>query len=391
MVTKSIWAPDMLSNQAKKMKITYIANVRIPTEKAHGLQIIKMCETLSKSGKEVVLVVPHRRNDIEESPFCFYNVKNTFQIVTLPCLDLVSWGRVGYICQSALFAILSVFYVFRKKTDLIYSRHSLPLFFCSFFLKIPFFYEVHVSRYNFSIRWVVKKCASLIVISNGLKKLMIDRGVSPEKIVVAPSGVEIKNFNIGLSLDEAKKKVNLPKNKFVFGYFGSFKTMGYEKGLRVVFDSLKKIKKPIIFVALGGGFQDVKIYKKIAEEMGVSDRVILGGRVDTSKLAIFQAACDVLVMPFPQEVHYTNYMSPVKMFEYMASRRPIVASDLSSIREVLSGDSCFFVKPGSSTDLAEVIDFVLSNTEKAEQKTSLAFEKVSDYTWEKRVDKIFRF
>lgn len=372
------------------MKITYIANIRMPTEKAHGIQIIKMCEALSKKGQEVTLVVPRRRNNIKESPFSFYNVKNNFKIITLPCLDLIDYGRAGYVVQSVLFAILASFYIFIKRPNLVYSRHSLPLFFSSFLLRIPFFYEVHVPRYNFSVKRAVKKCSSLIVISNGLKKLMIERGVPPQKIVVAPSGVEIKDFDIGLSLGEAKDKVNLPKNKFTIGYFGSFKTMGYEKGLKIVFESLKKIRNRVMFVAIGGGSQDVKVYKELAEKMGVLDQVVLGDRLGTEKLAIFQAACDVLIMPFPKEAHYTTYMSPVKMFEYMASRRPIIASDLPSIREVLSEESCFFTKSGDSADLAKTIDFVASNPEEAKRKTDLAFKNVADYTWGKRVEKIFK-
>lgn len=371
------------------MKITYIANMRMPTEKAHGLQIIKMCETLGKSGKEVVLVVPRRRNNIEESPFSFYNVKNTFKIVTLPCVDLISLGRVGYACQSVLFALLSVFYVLRKKPDLIYSRHSLPLFFSSFLLKIPFFYEVHVPRYNFSVKRAVKKCSSLVVISNGLKKLMTERGVSPEKIVVAPSGVEIKNFDIGLSLVEAKNKVNLPKDKFVIGYFGSFKTMGYEKGLKIVFESLKGLDKNMIFLAVGGRPVDIDTYSSLANSMGLADRVLLKERVGIDQVALYQASCDLLAMPFPADVHYTKYMSPVKMFEYMASQRPIIASDLPSIREILNEETCFFFKPDDPKDFARAILEAKNKPVEAEKRCATAFENVDQYTWQKRMGLIF--
>ena len=57
------------------MKILYIANARIPTEKAHGFQICKMCEQLSLQGAEVELIVPKRKNKITQDVFQYYDLK----------------------------------------------------------------------------------------------------------------------------------------------------------------------------------------------------------------------------------------------------------------------------------------------------------------------------
>ena len=70
------------------MKIIYIANVRMPTEKAHGIQIMKMCEAFSLAEFEVELVVPWRFNKIEENAFDFYGVKRNFKIKKIFSLDL---------------------------------------------------------------------------------------------------------------------------------------------------------------------------------------------------------------------------------------------------------------------------------------------------------------
>ena len=67
------------------VKIIYIANVRFPTDKAHGLQIAKTCEALSSLGASVILLVPERRNKIKEDSFTFYNVKQNFEIKKEPC------------------------------------------------------------------------------------------------------------------------------------------------------------------------------------------------------------------------------------------------------------------------------------------------------------------
>ncbi|HRY62339.1 MAG TPA: hypothetical protein P5056_01035 [Candidatus Paceibacterota bacterium] len=62
------------------MKISYLANIRIPTDRAHGIQIMKTCEALSSQGVVVELVVPSRKNSIKEDPFSYYQVKENFKI-----------------------------------------------------------------------------------------------------------------------------------------------------------------------------------------------------------------------------------------------------------------------------------------------------------------------
>ena len=59
---------------SNKKKILYIVNVRIPTEKAHGIQIIKMCESFSDNGMDLELLLPKRINNIKENPFNYYNI-----------------------------------------------------------------------------------------------------------------------------------------------------------------------------------------------------------------------------------------------------------------------------------------------------------------------------
>ena len=70
--------------------LAYIANIRLPTEKAHGIQIVKTCESLVSSDLKVVLVVPTRKNNHKENPFKFYSIKENFSIIKVWCLDLVN-------------------------------------------------------------------------------------------------------------------------------------------------------------------------------------------------------------------------------------------------------------------------------------------------------------
>jgi glycosyltransferase involved in cell wall biosynthesis len=84
-------------------------------------------------------------------------------------------------------------------------------------------------------------------------------------------------------------------------------------------------------------------------------------------------------------------MSPLKMFEYMASKRPIIASDLPSVREVLGEDDALFVKPDNSEDLAQKIKIILSSLEKCDKIATKALHKVREhYTWSRRAQNIIK-
>src|SRR5688572_20984418 len=75
------------------MKIAYVANVRMPTEKAHGLQIMHMCRAFTLGGHDVTLIVPKRKNWIEKSIWEFYDAEPIFKIVEVPIVDFIVWDK----------------------------------------------------------------------------------------------------------------------------------------------------------------------------------------------------------------------------------------------------------------------------------------------------------
>ena len=80
-------------------KLLYIANIRLPTEKAHGIQIMKMCEAFAHEGVNVELVVPRRFNVIKEDPFAYYGVGKNFTTTRIPSFDLIAFGKIGFFVQ----------------------------------------------------------------------------------------------------------------------------------------------------------------------------------------------------------------------------------------------------------------------------------------------------
>ena len=115
-------------------KITYIANIRIPTEKAHGLQVMKSCEAFAYMGIDVSLMVPKRMNPIKEEPFSYYGVKQNFNVVTIPGSGLAEKlslsGRVLFNIQAAFFTLKAIRYSMNmgRKDSVFYSRDLATLF-----------------------------------------------------------------------------------------------------------------------------------------------------------------------------------------------------------------------------------------------------------------------
>src|SRR4051812_20400721 len=105
------------------MKIIYLTNVRLPTERAHGYQIMKMCEAFAATA-EVELIVPRRINHLKEDTFTFYGIKRAFKIIRLPCLDLISlgMGRFGYWVEMLTFMLSAKAYLLFRKHDILYTR-----------------------------------------------------------------------------------------------------------------------------------------------------------------------------------------------------------------------------------------------------------------------------
>lgn len=377
------------------MKLLYILNQRLPIEKAYGLQVAKMCEAFADYGLNVNLVFPTRKDPIKQDFFNFYSIKRSFGFKKLSSPDFYFPGKLDKIAvaiKSFISALVLVFYSIFRKTDLIYSRDELPLYFLSFFKKNLVF-EAHrfSEKRAFFYRKFKNKNLKIITISKGLENKFINFGFKSSNILVAHDGVDLKEFNVDISKEKAREKLNLPQDKILLGYVGQLKTMGMEKGIDFVFEALKRLPENVIFILVGGEDGDIKFYKKLSEGKNLSRKVLFIGRVKHNLIPYYLKCFNILLMPFPNIEHYAFYMSPLKLFEYMASRRPIVATNLPTIREVLNEENSVLVKPDDPDDFARGIKKILEDSNLAEKINKKAFEDVKNYTWQKRAERILEF
>lgn len=368
------------------MKIVYLTNARIPTEKAHGIQIMKMCEAFARAGHDVELVAPRRLNPTKQDPFKYYGIEKKFTITRLPTLDTVEFGRIGFWIQLISFSISSFFYLlFKNGVGVVYSRDELPLL-CAHTRRRRMFWETHTGRFNFLTRYLVKKADGIISITNGLKNFYVNKGVNRSKILVSPDGVDIGKFKIENSKEECRDKLNLSIDKKIILYTGHL----YDwKGVQVLADTAKQLKDNELVVFVGGTEKDIKMFKKRNEYL---KNILIVGHRNHQEIPIWLKAADVLVLSNTGEKDISRlYTSPMKLFEYMASGVPIITSDLPSIREVLNEQNAILVEPGNPKSFASGIREVLNNKELADMISTQAFLDVKEYTWRKRVKMVISF
>ena len=366
------------------MKLTYISNSRMPTGHAHGLQIMYMCEEFAKQGAEVELVVPAKKNFHEVDPFTYYRVERLFHITRIRVPDLAS--RIA-LAPSITFLLDLVFYALAlyfqpiSKERVIYTRDYVLLFFLPRSVKI--FLEVHdVPRTRWIFTWAASRAVGFVAITGGVKDALIKRGVRPEKIIVAPDGVHLQDFENPESRGAARRRLGLPLDRKIAMYIGRID--GW-KGTETFFEAAA-LMRDVLTVVIGA------IPGKLDELQREYPYIRFFAMRPYKELPNNQAAADVLVLPASgRHAISARYTSPLKLFSYMTSGIPILASDVPSLREVIDEKSAFWFKPDDAEDLARAIEYAIEHSGEGAEKARVAKELVKRYTWEERGKCILSF
>ncbi len=378
-------------------KIFLIFHGRFPSEKAAALFAAKSAEAFASAGREVVLLVPRRLGRFKKSATDFYGVKNNFQAVFLPVIDLFPFPILKWFAFYVSFVSFSVsaFMYLRRHAErgvVIYSNESLPLFLASFsFLNTV--YEIHdFPKNKFFYRRLFGR-VKYIVATNRWKKEQLQKifGIAPAQIIAEPNAVSLEEFENLPSQKDLRVRLNFPEESKIVCYLGMLRTMGMEKGILTALKALQGLPKNTVLLLVGGSDEDIAFYRKRTEKLGELLRVIFAGLVPHKDVPLYLSASDVLIAPFPKNAHYEFYMSPMKIFEYMASGRPIVASDMVSIREILNESTAALVLPDDADSLREGIARVLDDKEIARNLSERARDTVSNFTWAKRAQRILNF
>lgn len=243
-------------------------------------------------------------------------------------------------------------------------------------------------------KYIARNSDYLIATSRRLKGLLVSNcGIDPNKIEVAYGGVDTAPFlkKAEIKKEELRTQLALPQDSFLVGYVGGFRSVGMEKGLDMMIKALPYLNEKIRMVFVGGSEKQIDEYKVLATGLNVEHRCIFVEKQKPfEKVVEYMSAMDILVIPYPDKHHFRDYGFPMKVWEYMASGRPIVYSDLEIIGEILRGRGTPF-QPDSPSSLAATVMTVLDDSAAAEARAAQNTKEVRAYSWRARAEHILTF
>lgn len=386
------------------MKLCYLANVRLPTGKAYGLQIFQNCEAFGRNGAVVALYVPRTVNTPRmrrvDDPWAHYGVARQFSLHRVPCLDLHPSfkrraGPLASRVQSLAYHLVLLPLMLITRADVYYTRDPLTLLALGLVKpRHTLAYEVHLLATRALGRWVQRACArragTVIAVTARLAERMRELGAS--RVIVARDGYRADRFAELPERAAARKALDLPLEAFIVGYVGHLRTMQMSKGVDTLVDAAGRADRPVTLCVVGSPARMIEALRErwLARHLP-PERFIAPGEVAPSAVPHYIAAFDVCAMPMPWTEHFAYYASPLKLFEYMAAGGTIVCTDLPSTVEVVRGGETALLVPPSDVDaLADALRRLYDDPLLRDRLGRSAKSAALDYTWDVRAREVLR-
>lgn len=381
------------------MRILYFADIRFPLERANGIQTMETCHALVERGHEVRLVVKADTQTPPRDPFDFYGLPRHARFVIERANAPAGAGiaaRVGYLS----FALGRAFG--RSRADVLMTR---DLGVAAFLLRLPkplrapLVYESHgyapdvaralpdmiatarrpgaakLRRLAAREAEVWRRAEGYAGITRGIIEHMERLAGARPRAAAVPDGVRV-----------TMPPAPMPTQPVV-GYAGHLYAW---KGVDLLVEAMTHVPDARLLIVGGHDKEpDLARLKALAAERRIADRVTFTGAVPPSMVGAHLAQMQILVLPNPASAISTHFTSPLKLFEYMAAGRPIVASDLPAIREVLQNEeTALLVEAGRPEAFAAAITRLMADRALAERLAGRAAAHAGAFTWARRAERL---
>lgn len=370
------------------MKIALITNSRIPSLTANSIQAMKVAQALMQIGHDVRMFAPAETEPVSQEILnTHYGVRLSPPLELLPSISGLK--RLDFIVHAQRAA--------RKfGADLIYTwlPQSAAL---GLWMKFPVVLEMHADVTGLMGAWWLRqfwkaKGKKRMTVTTSALKRALERSTGihfeDEAVVVAPNGVELERYENLPESREARRQLNLPDGLTV-GFTGHI----YQgRGAELLFELAQQMPR-VHFLWVGGTPELVSFWRsKLAQERIAN--VTMTGFVEHSRIPLYQAAADVLLMPYSRSIAASSgqdiaeVINPMKMFEYMAAGRAIVCADISVIREILNEGNAVFCKAGEIGDWRLEIESLLGDESRRLALGAQARMDVERFSWVKREERV---
>jgi glycosyltransferase involved in cell wall biosynthesis len=383
------------------MKIVLIAPTYLPALRANTIQVMKMAQAIASLGHNLTVLVPQVQVDRREFSWDDlahqYGLSSEFNI---------EWLSTHPRMRSYDFGVKSVRRSRNLGVELIYTRLPQSAAIASM-SGISTIYEIHdlpQGRMGPSmLRRFLKGdgARALILITTALRNAVEEKyGQSlndgkrhPIPLIVEPDGVDLVRYQKILKPQQARcllsKNIPLQPSSFLVGYTGHLYPGRGSEMILAMANQLPDVH----FLLVGGEPADVKRVRQKVDDVGLKN-ITITGFIPNAEIAQYQAACDVLLMPYQRKVAASSggdiakYLSPMKLFEYMACGRPIISSDLPVLKEILNQENAILLPPEDLAAWVCAIKDLYKNPEKSAKLAAHAQKDVQKYSWESRAQNI---
>ncbi len=376
------------------MKIALITNSRIPSLTANSIQALKVAQALIQLGYEIKMIAPVETEAATKDELrAHYGLRLVPDIEWIPSIRRLK--RLDFILRAQHESK-------RFGADLIYTWLPQSAAWASR-LGYPVVLEMHADNSGRLGAWWMRQFwksdgRKLMTVTVSTLEKALQRSTRfkfpQEALLIAPNGVELERYANLPAPSEARRHLNLKENQTV-GFTGHIYP---GRGAELLFELAKRMPA-VNFLWVGGSPELVKLWRKKLDEAHLTN-VALTGFVKHDIVPLYQAAADILLMPYSRSISASSgqdiaeVINPMKMFEYMASGRAIISANLPSIREILNEDNAVFCKAGNEPQALEdwqsAIETLLADESRRLALGAQAQKDVRQWTWLKREERIMR-
>ena len=375
------------------MNISYITHTDIPSKRANSLQSMKMCQALAQNGHDVLLIARQgaKKNDFTNIA-SFYDLATSFPTKLLTPYHPPLGNRMSNFVARYQFLWQAAQAVKEQKPDVIFTRF-LPIAAWATRQGIPTIWEAHAIDGNqteqtlLRVMSVGKQSKRVVAITEALKRDLTDtypKSFEQLEMIVAPDGVDLPAFSNLPSKTAARQKFGLPESEVVAGFVGQFYP---GKGADFILQ-IAETAPDICFLLVGGAPKDQARLQQIIRQKKLSN-IQLRDFVPQEDVPSYLRACDALLLPLQPKVlilgkkDIARWTSPLKMFEYMAAERPILATDMPILKEVLDEDNSLLC-PVEPPAWANSLRQCRQNQALGQRLAAQAAQDVKQYSWQNR-------
>ncbi len=389
-------------NSRISVHLLYLADIRFPLERANGIQTMETCAAMARRGHEVTLGVRPDTQSPSRDPFGYYGLAPLpgLNIRRAPASGTMWLRRVEYLAQVLAWSrefrrggvvftrdlgVASLMVQFSRTTRplLVYESHCFaPAEAAQRSRALSMARAASPRKQRRLMRReerVWRGADGYVTTTTGNLTELKRRFGERVRVAVIPNGTRLQPERRFEDLRHAQ-----PPRVVYAGHLYPW------KGVDVLLEALVGLEG-VEATIVGGHASEPDLDRILgaSRRLGLESRVLLTGMVEPSRVSGFLAEADVLVLPNVDAELAVNYTSPLKLFEYMAAGKPIVAANLPSLREVLrDGENAVLVEPGSATALAVGLRRVLEDRALAERIARRAFNEVAEYGWDHRAERI---